>query len=144
MSAQDAIARILIAEDNQVNRLVIENMIDTEKYDLIFAENGKEACKLFETADIDLVLMDISMPVMDGEEALKTIRSIEAKRVTAPTPIIALTAHALEDDFERFRRAGFDDCIAKPVRKATIDACLSNWIDGNSIGTKDPAEKAVG
>ncbi|MEM9899556.1 MAG: response regulator, partial [Pseudomonadota bacterium] len=98
----------------------------------------------FETADIDLVLMDISMPVMDGEEALKTIRSIEAKRGTAPTPIVALMAHALEDDFERFRRTGFDDCIAKPVRKATIDACLSNWIDGNSIGTKDPAEKAVG
>ncbi|MEM6414266.1 MAG: response regulator [Pseudomonadota bacterium] len=121
--------RILIAEDNEVNRLVIENMIDNNLYAITFAEDGQQAFEIFRTDDFDLVLMDISMPVMDGEEAFDAIRLWEKECNRAITPIIALTAHAVNDDRQRFLSRGFNGYINKPVRKAILTEALNDWLE---------------
>lgn len=126
---QEDLPRILVAEDNEVNRLVLDNMIDKTRYSLRFAENGLEACKAFRAETFDFVLMDVSMPEMDGVEATKTIRAFEDSEGRTPTPIAALTAHAMEGDRARFLDAGMNDYITKPVRKDGIDRLLKKWLD---------------
>ncbi len=119
--------RVLVAEDNAVNRMVIENMIEKTHYEVDFAEDGREACEASESKDYDVVLMDISMPHMDGTEAAKAIRAREANEGKPETPIVALTAHALAGDRERFLAAGMNDCLTKPVRKQDLDEALARW-----------------
>ncbi len=120
--------RILVAEDNVVNRMVMENMIDGEQYDVVFAENGKEAYDAFRNDAFDLIFMDISMPVMDGIEAVKAIRSHEHKLNSDRTPIVALTAHAMNGDKRRFLDAGMDDYVSKPVKKIMLDEVVCRWL----------------
>ena len=119
--------RVLVAEDNMVNRMVIENLVNSSLYDLIFADNGKIAFDLFRKQSFDAILMDIAMPVMDGVEATKAIRSFEASSTSCPTPIIALTAHAMSSERDRFLESGMDDYISKPVKKDVIDEILAKW-----------------
>lgn len=101
--------RILVAEDNPSNYKLVEVLLRRD-YDLAHAVNGAEAVEMFRTAGADLVLMDINMPVMDGYEAFRLIRELSA------VPVIALTAYAFETDRRRMFDAGFDDCLAKPLR----------------------------
>ncbi|MEM1381187.1 MAG: response regulator [Pseudomonadota bacterium] len=134
--------RILIAEDNQVNQLVIENMIDHDRFSLHFANNGKQALALLKATPFDLVFMDISMPVMDGETALKAIKAYEHAEKRDPVPVVALTAHAMEGDHGRFIAMGFDDYLSKPVRKAAINRVLEKFFSGEEEA--DQAEPIVG
>lgn len=129
---------VLIAEDNAVNQLVIKNFISPDQYLVVFANNGEEAVKLFEARRPDVVLMDLSMPVMDGYEATRHIRAIEGKSGLVRTPIIAATAHVLDEDRERCRLAGMDDFISKPIRKPLLDQMLERWVDG-AIGWEEAA-----
>lgn len=122
-------ARILVAEDNPVNRKIVANMIDTERFELTFAENGRQAYDIFRSATFDLVLMDVSMPEMDGIEATKAIRSFEAERAACPTPIVALTAHAMCGDRERFLSAGMDDYLTKPIKRRILRQTIAWWGD---------------
>lgn len=102
--------RILVAEDNPSNYKLVEVLLRRD-YELLHAWDGAEAVEMFRTQGADLVLMDISMPVMDGYRALELIRE------TAPAlPVVALTAYAFEADRQRMFEAGFDDCLAKPLR----------------------------
>jgi CheY-like chemotaxis protein len=119
--------KVLLAEDNVVNQLVIQNMIGAEEYEVIVAENGQAAVDLFLKHKPSVVLMDISMPVMDGLEAARRIRDIESEQGLHRTPIIAATAHVLEQDRERCRLAGMDDFLAKPIRKPKLDEAVSRW-----------------
>lgn len=121
--------KILIAEDNEVNRLVIRHMIDMNAFHLAFAENGKIAYSMACQSDYDIILMDISMPEMDGIEATKAIRAHEQSNGLAETTIIAMTAHAMAGDRERFLGAGMDDYIQKPVNKKSIDEMLRKCLD---------------
>ncbi len=132
------IPRLLIAEDNNINQLVIEHMIDTELYDIIFVENGSVAYNTYRKDEFDLILMDISMPVMDGIDATKAIRKYEQANDLPPTPIIALTAHALNTDRDNFLSIGMDDYIAKPINLLKLTKILEKWLvkatrDGNAI-----------
>lgn len=122
--------RLVVAEDNVVNQLVVKNMIDATKYDIALAENGALAVEMFKKHMPLLVLMDISMPVMDGLEATRQIRRFEAERNLPRTPIVAVTAHVLEEDQDRCRLAGMDGFIAKPLRKPILDETLTRWVDG--------------
>lgn len=115
---------ILVAEDNDVNRKVVKTMIGREKRSLTFAHDGKEAYDHFRAHDFDVILMDVSMPVMDGVEATKAIRAYEAQTGMARTPIICLSAHAQASDRARFLDAGMDDYLSKPVSKADLEAKL--------------------
>lgn len=120
---------ILIAEDNVVNQLVVTNMISPKDYRILIAENGRKAVEMFVDHHPAAILMDLSMPEMDGLEATRQIRKIEADRSLQRTPIIAATAHVLEEDRDRCRLAGMNDFLPKPIRKAQLDQTLDKWID---------------
>ncbi len=126
-TSADRRTRILVAEDNEVNRLVLNSMIMSDARIIDFATNGREAYELFQNASYDLVLMDISMPDMDGVEATKAIRAYEASRQLPPTPIVCLTAHAMSEDRARFLAEGMTDYLAKPVRKAELEKVFSQY-----------------
>lgn len=119
---------ILAAEDNATNRLVLSKMLASEPLTLAFAESGTEAVAQWETLTPDLILMDLSMPGMDGTEATRLIRAAEADRNLPRTPIIAVTAHVLSDAEEEVRRAGMDGYIGKPMRKATVLDLIAEWV----------------
>ncbi len=121
-------ARILVAEDNAVNRLVIEAFLNGSKYSVTFTENGRECYDAFLSETFDLVLMDISMPIMDGLEATKAIRAHEEYAERNRVPIIALTAHAMTGDKKRFIDAGLDDHLPKPVKQNDLEEMLKRWL----------------
>ena len=112
--------RILAAEDNKTNRLVFSKLVRNLNIELEFAENGVEAVQKWESFQPDLVFMDISMPQMDGKEATRRIREIEAQGPKRHTPIVALTAHAMSGDDVEILAAGLDHYLTKPLRKAAI------------------------
>lgn len=111
LSAQAAARpRILVAEDNPSNYKLVEVLLRRD-YELVHAWDGAEAVSLFREKGADLILMDISMPVMDGYGALREVRALRPE-----VPVIALTAYAFEADRQQMFEAGFDDCLAKPLR----------------------------
>jgi CheY-like chemotaxis protein len=124
--------RLLLVEDNDVNRMVVKMMLVGEGFDITEANNGKEALAAVDRERFDVILMDVSMPVMDGLDATFLIRAGE-KTVGAPrTPIIGLTAHAMDRDAERCRSAGMDDRLTKPVRKEALIAAIGRAISSRS------------
>jgi len=112
--------RVLAAEDNKTNQLVFRKMVKDLNIDLVFANNGLEAVKQFKEFQPDMIFMDISMPMMDGKQATRTIREAEAAQGLPRTPIVALTAHAMAGDDTEILAAGLDYYLTKPLRKAAI------------------------
>ncbi|WP_299015812.1 ATP-binding protein [uncultured Caulobacter sp.] len=122
--------RVLMAEDNAVNQLVVRAMLEPLGVVLTVVDNGQDALEALGDARYDCVLMDINMPVMDGVTALEAIR---AGRVGAqPPPIIALTASAMAGDREHFLALGFDDHLGKPIRPADLVMVIASAVDGTS------------
>ncbi len=123
---------ILVAEDFALNQEVIRLMLADTDYEPHFANNGKEAVDTFKAdpQKYAAILMDISMPVMDGYQASHFIRNIEAEQGYPATPIIALTGHALKHDRDKCIDAGMSDYIAKPIRQErllkTLEECISD------------------
>ncbi len=111
---------ILLVEDTEENRLVIQGYLFQTRHRLTMAENGAEAVTLFQNGRFDLVLMDIQMPVMDGHEATRRIRAWEKETNAKPTPVAALTAHAMREEVARTKAAGCDLHLTKPIRKARL------------------------
>jgi signal transduction histidine kinase/DNA-binding response OmpR family regulator len=116
--------RVLAAEDNRTNRLVLEKMLSGFDLEIGFACDGDDAVAAFLGNRPDLIFMDISMPGCDGKTATRKIRAIEAETGAARVPIIALTAHAMRGDEEDILAAGLDACMTKPMRKADILAAI--------------------
>ena len=108
-----------MAEDNAINRKVMELALMPHVQSLDFAVNGEEAVKRFNENHYDLILMDIQMPVLDGLEATRRIRAAEKIR-GGHVPIIALTAYALLGDRERCLQAGMDSYLSKPFENETL------------------------
>jgi len=104
--------KILVAEDNPVNQQVAMKMLTKLGHNVTLAKNGIQAVTAVTTGGFDLVLMDGSMPEMDGFKATKAI-----KKLGSDIPIIAFTAHAMAGDREEFINAGMDDYISKPIKK---------------------------
>lgn len=113
--------RVLLAEDNKTNQLVFQKMVKALDIELTVAENGIEALEHFERQQPDLIFTDISMPLMDGKEASKRIRQIEADRGLSRTPIVAITAHAMTYDAKEILATGIDYYLTKPLKKATLE-----------------------
>jgi CheY-like chemotaxis protein len=107
--------RVLAAEDNRANRLILKRMLSGLDIELELVEDGAAAVEAFERRRPDLILMDISMPTMDGTEATRRIRAQEGQGTRVP--IVAVTAHSLPGDAESFHAAGMDRHLAKPMRK---------------------------
>jgi CheY-like chemotaxis protein/anti-sigma regulatory factor (Ser/Thr protein kinase) len=118
--------RILVAEDNPINRIVLEAMLARHGCEITLAEDGAAALQALASAEhgFDLVLMDCEMPVMDGFKAVQAIRRLEAEHGTPARRVIAVTAAAFHSDRERCLAAGFDDYVSKPIRVADLDAAL--------------------
>jgi hypothetical protein len=116
--------RVLSAEDNKTNRLVLKKLLRPLEIDLEFAFNGLEAVEKYGQYQPDLILMDISMPQMDGKEATRQIRQLE-QDLDKHTPIVALTALAGSGDEEDIRAAGLDEYLTKPVRRAEVFGVIS-------------------
>jgi CheY-like chemotaxis protein len=124
--------RILLAEDNEINRRVAFRILDKAGYQCDTVTNGREAISAVETIRYDLVLMDCQMPEMDGFEATAAIRAKERDSATHLT-IVAMTAHAMKGDRERCLAAGMDDYISKPVNPDEMFRVIDEW-----TGTASP------
>ncbi len=118
--------RILLAEDNPANQLVIKTLLVKAGLYVDIAGNGAEAIETVGKHPYDLVLMDISMPIVDGLQATATIRAMAPP--LCHIPIIAITAHALSGDRERFMDSGMDDYLTKPVDKLNMLICIDKWL----------------
>jgi hypothetical protein len=126
--------RVLVAEDNKTNRILVEKFLSGHGLDLHFAEDGVQAYEMAETLRPEVVLMDMSMPRMDGMDATRRIR-----KLSIPQPyIIALTANALQDDRDTCIDAGMDDFLSKPVRKVDLLRRLSDILEN-----RPPLNKAL-
>ena len=130
--------RILIAEDNKTNRLVIRKMLRPTEALLTFCEKGADAVEEFQAGATDLVFMDMSMPVMDGVTAARAIRDFEAEHSLASCPIVALTANAMESDREACAEAGMSDFLTKPIRKADLMNCITKWDVRSALSVDEP------
>jgi signal transduction histidine kinase/DNA-binding response OmpR family regulator/HPt (histidine-containing phosphotransfer) domain-containing protein len=124
-------ARLLLVEDNDINREFATELLRGEGIEVIEAVNGQEALEKVQLHDLDGVLMDLQMPVMDGLQATRNIRALaqglQGERF-ASLPIIAMTALAMPQDAQRSREAGMNDHISKPVEPTRLMAVLAKWI----------------
>lgn len=143
--------RILLAEDNYVNQELMKRILEREGHRVIIANNGREALELSTTEDVDVILMDVQMPVMDGLAATAAIRSNELK-TDERLPIIALTAHAMQGDRDKCLAAGMDSYATKPIQVAELFAVIAECVDDLSpmsfvepddIGAKEISEAPI-
>lgn len=133
--------RALLAEDNDVNALVATKLLERAGMVVIRVRNGAEAVAAARSAPFDIVFMDILMPVMDGVEATRAIRSERLGPEPATLrrlPIIAVTANAYPEDRQRYLAAGMDDYVCKPFEASDLEAMLDRWLPGRS-GPQPPA-----
>lgn len=123
--AQKNMLNILIAEDNEINQLLLKTMLEKEGYDVTLANDGQEAVEILEKKDANfhLVFMDLQMPRMNGFQATEAIR----KNISPTLPIIAVTANAFKEDIERTKEAGMNDFIPKPYKKEQIYEVIERW-----------------
>ncbi|UAW97162.1 response regulator [Halopseudomonas nanhaiensis] len=117
--------RILLVEDNMVNQMVAKGMLSRLGYQVAVAEHGEAALARLEEEDYELVLMDCNMPVMDGYETTRRMRSDPRWQ---GTPVIALTANALHEDRQRCEEAGMNDYLAKPFKREDLQELLEKWL----------------
>ncbi|MFT5506418.1 MAG: PAS domain S-box-containing protein [Gammaproteobacteria bacterium] len=122
--------RILVAEDNPANQRVIRSILQSAGLQVDLVSNGQEAVEAVAKLPYDIVLMDISMPQMDGMEATRAIRKIDG--INNQVPIVALTAHALKGDRERFIASGMNDYLTKPIDKSATLRCIHLWTSDRS------------
>ena len=134
--------RILLAEDNPINQKLAQHMLAKRGHTVILAVNGREAVDAWQREAVDLVLMDVQMPEMDGFEATAAIRAHESAS-GGHTPIVAMTAHAMKGDRERCLGAGMDDYIAKPVRQDELSKVIERAVTACAAASESsrPAEE---
>ncbi|MCI0445534.1 response regulator [bacterium] len=123
-------AKIVLVEDNEDNRDMLSRRLTRKGYEVLIAVNGEEAVDLIQKEQPALVLMDISLPVMDGFEATRRLKSLDA---TKNIPIVALTAHAMSGDREKAIDAGCDDYDVKPVELTRLLSKIENLLKTRGI-----------
>jgi CheY-like chemotaxis protein len=120
---------ILLVEDNELNQRLMKISLKKNNYTVTVANNGLEGVEFFKKQKFDLILMDLMMPVMDGFEATREIRKIEAlEENISYTPIIAFTANTLNNDYDKCVRGGMDDILEKPFNFEKFSDILKNLI----------------
>lgn len=118
---------VLLAEDSMTNAIVVRSILEMRGVDVTHVMNGKDALRLLKDKEFDVILMDISMPVLDGLSAIKLIQKMPGK--TKSIPIIALTAHAMRGDEERYLKAGAIAYLPKPFRKEELLELVTNCME---------------
>jgi len=132
--------KILLAEDNPVNMKLARRLLERAGLKVDIAENGARALEALERGGYDLVLMDVQMPEMDGLEATRKIRERE-KGTSRRIPIVALTAHSMKGDRERFLAGGMDDYLSKPLDAGQLYRVLAKYL--SAADEQPPAPKSV-
>lgn len=118
--------RVLVAEDNSVNQLIIRKLLEKTGIQVTIVGNGQEVLSTLQIQSFDLVILDCQMPIMDGYEACRSIRS--SSNSYSHTPIIALTASALKEDEQKCMDAGMNDFLTKPVDPQKLYQSLGSWL----------------
>ena len=119
---------VLLVEDNIVNRMIGAEMLKSFGVDVLEAEDGAQSLAMLEHQRVDLVLMDIQMPVLDGYAATRQVRERESRLRLPRVPIVALTANAFEEDAAQSMAAGMDAHLAKPYSRAQLRDLLQRWL----------------
>ncbi|MEO9966982.1 MAG: PAS domain S-box protein [Reichenbachiella sp.] len=134
------VPRILVVDDNKVNRTVASQILEKSGCTVHLASSGLEAIEVVKNNELDLIFMDIQMPKMDGVQTTQNIKSLGTKNLP---PIVAMTAYSMEDDREKFMSQGLDDYVAKPIRAVTIIEKVKEYIayDPSGIEVSKPEEK---
>ncbi len=129
---------ILVADDNDINRKVAQGLLSSIGYDSETVADGLEALNAVQNKAYAAVLMDVEMPRMDGIEATKSIRALQGNE--KDIVIIAVTGHASPEDFKKFKEQGATDCLAKPIKRETLDSILKQWTSSgpNSASAEPP------
>jgi len=125
-------ARVMLAEDEPISRILIETLLEQAGIEVEVVENGKQAVKRAVEGDFQAILMDVQMPVMDGLEATREIRGNERQH-GGHLPIVALTAHAMHGDREKCLQAGMDDYLTKPLGKAELFETLTRYLTSTAL-----------
>lgn len=136
--------RVLAAEDNAHNRLVLQLFLEQVGIEPVFAENGEVAVELWSQDRFDLILMDVQMPIMSGPEATQRIRALERMQKRARTPIIALTANAMTHHVQECLDAGMDAHVAKPIRPEVLFAAIHQALSGEKTAEATASLAEVG
>jgi CheY-like chemotaxis protein len=118
-------ARVLLVEDNEINRIVLKELLEKQGIQVQIAENGVEALNNMEHNGYDCVLMDVQMPIMDGFQATRRLKEISTLK---DIPVIAMTANAMQQDRQKCLEVGMVDFISKPILPLTLYQVLSKWI----------------
>jgi len=121
--------KILVAEDNEMNRILLRDILVYYSYEVIEADNGEQCVKLAKEHIPCLILMDIQMPVMDGFTALRVLRTAPD---TMSIPVIAITSFAMDCDRKKIMEAGFDEHISKPIDTRHLPELVKNFMREDS------------
>jgi len=121
-------SKILLVEDNEMNRDMLSRRLQRKGYEVVIAVDGGEGVEMAHSQSPDLILMDMSLPVLDGWEATKRLK---AAPDTAAIPVIALTAHAMATDREKAMEAGCDDYDTKPIELPRLLGKIEAWLAGS-------------
>jgi len=124
--------KVLLADDNPLNRELAATLLTEQGHETVAVENGVQVLEAVKKDSFDIVLMDVQMPIMDGITATRAIRDPNSGALEPTIPIVALTAHALKGDRERFLEAGMDDYIAKPIKIRDFLATIANAVSGKT------------
>ena len=128
VEAADGKPKILVAEDTESNRYVLERLLETIGCETVVVGNGVEAIEAVRQQTFDLILMDVMMPIMDGEQATQAIRAMSGP--ASRTPIIGVTAHSLKAERERLLSSGMTACLPKPVRREALETAIRTAMIG--------------
>ena len=129
----DTPLRVLAAEDNAVNRLVLKTLLEQVGVEPTLVENGAEAVAAWADGDWDVILMDVQMPIMDGVQATRAIRAREREAQRPRTPIIALTANAMSHQLLEYDAAEMDDCVSKPIQAEALFFALQRVLEARAV-----------
>jgi len=121
---------VLVAEDNLINQTILKNTLERLGHKLTIVENGAEACAAVEDQDFDIILMDVQMPILGGIDATKWIRALDNEK--SSLPIVGCTADAFPEQIERFKAAGMNDVVTKPINRSHLLNCI-NTVLGEKI-----------
>ncbi len=136
------IGRVLVAEDSPVNQRLLRSQLENFGLEVVIAANGRDAVQAASATEFNLILMDCQMPEVDGFQATASIRESAQDRAKR-TPIVALTASALQGDRERCLAAGMDDYLTKPLRMAELRKILEKWMVGRKPAQMEMQAEAV-
>jgi CheY-like chemotaxis protein len=127
--------RILAAEDNPMNQLVLKTLLNQVGVEPVMVADGRAAVEAWAHGNWDLILMDVQMPVMDGPTATGVIRAAEAAGDRGRTPIVGLTANAMSHQVAEYLGAGMDEVVAKPIEAARLYAVIEAALDAAGADT---------